>query len=888
MDVLLLYGILILSIVVISPIIALVALSYSRRAREEVTELRKQLEGLQRHPEFGWQEDPKASSSAPPEPELPQTAIAEPEAKSIKKSESLSDISNKSQLLPDIATEPPVSQKESSDPFAGLVRWLLKGNPLAKPGILLLFFGVAYLFKYTIDRNMFSIELRLASAALIGIILLAVGWRLRHKQQLYALILQGGAIGALYITVLAAFRLYWLLPHAFTFGLLLFICAASVGLAVLQRALSLAMLAGIGGYLAPILLAINSGNPIGLFSYYLLVSCGLLAISIRQSWQSLNLPGFFFTFGAAALWGTQHYRPADYLSCQLFLIANLILFSLLTQLFAVKNRVKQHMAIDGTLLFGPPLIGFAMQCSITSHWVFGPAFSALGFGSLYLITWAALRRFPQDGKRIAAGYLASGGIFVTLVIPLALSAQWTALVWALEGAGVLWFGLLQNQQRFSWSGSALLALSLFAQLVAYMGDQWDISAIFVLPVIFLCFITGGALWRHYRPDYIPWQALSLIMLITGIVVWCWWLVKAADYFYWLITYSEQKMLELLGFSISIWIWRKAGQRLNWPALRQTVWLLWPGCGAILQIRLAVGGYPLVSGWWDLIWIAAIASAVLLLLKDAPALLSPWLEKTAHLLWLWLVLILVGSEIFWRINRLSWEMNEWHFYGQLCCLSLTLLALWIMESRRCWPLNRHAPVYWLGCIPLVLTILWHLLYGNIMDGQMVKWRYLPLINPLEQAAIFGLLMLAVWQRHTAPLVVNWVPQFNLLARWLLWGLAAWWLNGMLLRALAYYADIPWRFDMLWASRLIQATFTIVWTSIALILMNYSVRIRLRPLWFAGATALIILIIKLFLIDSAHASGLAWAIAFPGVAILLLVVGYFLPLPPRQKDKQELKE
>jgi len=51
-----------------------------------------------------------------------------------------------------------------------------------------------------------SIELRLTAAALVALGLLVVGWRLRTKMPGYALTLQGGSIGALYLTSFAAFR----------------------------------------------------------------------------------------------------------------------------------------------------------------------------------------------------------------------------------------------------------------------------------------------------------------------------------------------------------------------------------------------------------------------------------------------------------------------------------------------------------------------------------------------------------------------------------------------------------------------------------------------------------------------------------------------------------
>ncbi|CAI1074351.1 Predicted membrane protein [Serratia entomophila] len=55
--------------------------------------------------------------------------------------------------------ETPQSKKNAL--FNGLITWFMQGNPLVKLGILLLFFGLTYLLKYTVERDMLPIELRL-------------------------------------------------------------------------------------------------------------------------------------------------------------------------------------------------------------------------------------------------------------------------------------------------------------------------------------------------------------------------------------------------------------------------------------------------------------------------------------------------------------------------------------------------------------------------------------------------------------------------------------------------------------------------------------------------------------------------------------------------------
>ena len=57
--------------------------------------------------------------------------------------------------------------------------WLLGGNTVVRVGIIVLFFGVAFLLKYAADNNMLPIEFRLAGTALAAAALLAIGWRAR-------------------------------------------------------------------------------------------------------------------------------------------------------------------------------------------------------------------------------------------------------------------------------------------------------------------------------------------------------------------------------------------------------------------------------------------------------------------------------------------------------------------------------------------------------------------------------------------------------------------------------------------------------------------------------------------------------------------------------------
>jgi len=58
---------------------------------------------------------------------------------------------------------------------------------------------------------------------------------------------------------------------------------------------------------------------------------------------------------------------------------------------------------------------------------------------------------------------------------------------------------------------------------------------------------------------------------------------------------------------------------------------------------------------------------------------------------------------------------------------------------------------------------------------------------------------------------------------------------------------------------------------------------RSVWLAGAALMTIVVAKLFLVDLGNTGTLARVVSFLGVGVLLLVVGYFAPVPPRGESE-----
>jgi uncharacterized membrane protein len=96
---------------------------------------------------------------------------------------------------------------------------------------------------------------------------------------------------------------------------------------------------------------------------------------------------------------------------------------------------------------------------------------------------------------------------------------------------------------------------------------------------------------------------------------------------------------------------------------------------------------------------------------------------------------------------------------------------------------------------------------------------------------------------------------------------------------FYWQVPFDFEALVQSAVFQTGMSILWGATAGILMTLA-RVRLnRPVWMMGAGLLAGLIVKLFLVDLGNVGGIARIVSFLATGVLILVIGYFAPVPPR---------
>ena len=106
----------------------------------------------------------------------------------------------------------------------------------------------------------------------------------------------------------------------------------------------------------------------------------------------------------------------------------------------------------------------------------------------------------------------------------------------------------------------------------------------------------------------------------------------------------------------------------------------------------------------------------------------------------------------------------------------------------------------------------------------------------------------------------------------------WLTAVVARTVHHLADVRYTPAALFHSDLFQSSVAVLWGLLALGCMISANRLKLRPVWFSGAGLLGVVVIKLFLVDLSGSGTVFRIVSFLAVGGLMLVIGFFTPLPP----------
>lgn len=318
--------------------------------------------------------------------------------------------------------------------FAVATNWLLR------LGIVIAVIGVGFFLKYSIEHGWIGPVARVALSVAAGVVMLAGGARLLSKP--YHLLGQGligGGLAVLYFSMFGAFNFYHLIGMAAAFALMAVVTLTAGVMAVRFDSMLIAILGILGGYGTPIMLSTGTVNYPGLFGYMLLLGVGVLGISRRRSWPLLNYLGMLLTYFLALGAIRRHYTTADFPLVLAFLAAFYLLYAAVMVLRNLVEREKiTLLELLGSLANTMMFFGLAYRVIAHDHPARYAALLTLALAAVnILLAYGMLARRRND-RGLLCMFLALAAMFLALTPPLAVSKQWIAASWALQGLIMLW------------------------------------------------------------------------------------------------------------------------------------------------------------------------------------------------------------------------------------------------------------------------------------------------------------------------------------------------------------------------------------------------------------------------------------------------------------------
>jgi uncharacterized membrane protein len=526
--------------------------------------------------------------------------------------------------------------------------------------------------------------------------------------------------------------------------------------------------------------------------------------------------------------------------------------------------------------------------------------SLIGLALIAGMLIAARDRLVRDNPSLQRGLslvLLAGLVFVNLSVLFVLPWRLAAAVWGGSGLLIVWLALqLQNRLSFAF-GLLLQLLAGGSFLLASPLDSAWLDASELTPLAHAGFWTPAVLalaallgaWlleRELRREPPRELTSHLSPLARLLPVWAaaWWVFAAIGEILRFVPPPWQTAALLLTAAGTTLLWSLLARRLQWRMLALLSLLLTPAGVLILLDAWHVHYHPFADLGW-LAW-GALAGVHLFGLWRLDTLLPAHPRSAAHVLGCWLILGVLALQLRYLLLLLSEHYNAWRWLGWALIPGSYLLLVSRLPKLP-WPIAAYGREYRLwAALPLaVLMLLWFWLANGYSEGAADPLPYLPLLNPLELGLLFTLLGVGLWAMGAAPqlgyhgngprLAVQGVVGLSLFA------LA----SAMVFRSVHHWSGVPFHSGALLASMQVQAGLSLVWTSIALGLMISGHRRGRRELWLIGAALIALVVTKLFFVELGNRGGLERIVSFIGVGVLLLVVGYFAPLPPRRPSSED---
>ncbi|MDP6380890.1 MAG: DUF2339 domain-containing protein, partial [Phycisphaerae bacterium] len=248
----------------------------------------------------------------------------------------------------------PAAKPPEKIPTATPIATLLTGQPgatleraigekwMAWVGAVAILVGGGLFLKYAFEQGWLSETARVVIMFIVGAAFLVVGeYFQRRRWGPIAQVATGIGIAMEYFAAFASsHNFYALVSQPVSFGFMIIVTAMAIGLAVRYNAITIAVIAFLGGLFTPVMLRTGEDQQVKLMTYILLLDVGVLVLAYFKKWRWLNLLVFLGTVGLFFLWMAEHYSPVKMDRTLGFLTAFFVLFSATTIVYHFLGKIR--------------------------------------------------------------------------------------------------------------------------------------------------------------------------------------------------------------------------------------------------------------------------------------------------------------------------------------------------------------------------------------------------------------------------------------------------------------------------------------------------------------------------------------------------------------------
>ena len=423
-----------------------------------------------------------------------------------------------------VQREPSEFERRSTEILRKMWNWLIVGeefrNPemtreyqaatawLLRSAILLIVFGVAYFIKYSHDNNLFPPALRLGISTLFALGMFAGGcFLLKGRYKIFGVTMIGGGFAGLYLVVFASVSIYHLIATLTGLGLLALLTAAGCVMALRLNQMLLAILAIVGGYLAPVLLSTETHNLPGLYSYMLVLTVGALVIAYYRNWQILNILSFLLAWTIFFVAKPFRYDQ-DIISSLAFAGAFFLAFSMISVRFNVVNRIpitfiEIFFQMLNTLIF----LGGTIPMVWDEYGKEKAGALTLLVSIYYILQLAYLLWKKSQDKNLILVQSTLATSLLAFALPLMLVRDVITIAWAIQATAMLYIGCRTRSNFIAQLSFAIFTLAAGRLLFINLPESYGpgagkefLSRLINFGGLTLAMIAGYLILRRYGHD----------------------------------------------------------------------------------------------------------------------------------------------------------------------------------------------------------------------------------------------------------------------------------------------------------------------------------------------------------------------------------------------------